>query len=124
MSGFEHFARDALQLEREILKRGILLELDWADRPRLRQLAREALEGGAAHTRALLADPNPRLRARGELFALGVLMLRVMEESADTGVHTHGGPAWKAFGRALIEEARAEGREVSPAAQINGDSNA
>lgn len=124
MSGFEHFARDASELEREILKRGIVIELDWDDRNRLRAFAREALDGGAAHTRALLADPDPRLRARGELFALAVLMLRVMEESADTGVHTHGGPAWKAFGRALIEEAQAEGRPVSPAAQVNGDSSA
>ena len=124
MSGFEHFARDAFELEREILKRGILLDLDWDNRPGLRKLAREALEGGADHTQALLADPDPRLRARGELFALGVLMLRVMEESADTGVHTHGGPAWKAFGRALIEEAQAEGKGVGPRVQLNGDSSA
>ncbi|NMG74285.1 hypothetical protein [Aromatoleum diolicum] len=124
MSGFEHFARDACQLEREILKRGILLELDWDDRATLRELAREALQGGASHTRALLADPDPRLRARGDLFALAVLMLRVMEESADTGVHTHGGPAWKSFGSALIEEAHAKGKGVNPAAQLNGDSSA
>src|SRR5574337_1516270 len=117
MSGFEHFERDAYELEREILTRGILLRLDWDDAARMRQLAREALQGGPDHTRALLADPDPRLRARGELFALGVLMLRVMEESADTGVHTHGGPAWKAFGRALIQEAQAEGKRVDPRAQ-------
>ena len=104
MSGFEHFTRDACELEREILKRGILLDLDWSDRATMRRLARESLQGGSDHTQALLADPDPRLRARGELFALGVLMLRVMEESADTGVHTHGGLAWKAFGSALIEE--------------------
>ncbi|BAL26505.1 hypothetical protein [Azoarcus sp. KH32C] len=107
MSGFEHFSRDASELEREIFKRGMLLDLDWSDRGAMRALAREALQGGAEHTQALLADPDPRLRARGELFALGVLMLRVMEESADTGVHTHGGTAWKAFGSALIEEASA-----------------
>ncbi|NMG28672.1 hypothetical protein [Aromatoleum evansii] len=124
MSGFEHFARDACELEREILKRGMLLKLDWDDAAIMRKLAREALEGGADHTQALLADPDARLRARGELFALGVLMLRVMEESADTGVHTHGGPAWKAFGRALIQEAQAEGRAVDPRAQVNGDSSA
>lgn len=124
MSGFEHFSRDACELEREILKRGVLLELDWDNRASMRRLAREALEGGADHTQALLADPDPRLRARGELFALGVLMLRVMEESADTGVHTHGGSAWKAFGRALIEEAQAEGKGVDARAQFNGDSSA
>jgi len=118
MSGFEHFSRDALELEREILKRGILLGLDWSDRAALRQLAREALDGGAEHTRSLLRDPDPKLRARGELFAFGVLMLRTMQESAETGLHTHGGPAWKAFGRALIEEAGAG------ADQRSGDSSA
>ncbi|MCK0507236.1 hypothetical protein [Aromatoleum anaerobium] len=106
MSGFEHFARDAIELEREILKRGILLGLDWADAAAMRQLAREALDGGAEHTTALLHDPDPQHKARGELFAFAVLMLRTMTESAETGLHTHGGPAWKAFGRALIEESR------------------
>ena len=118
MSGFEHFARDAVELEREILKRGILLELDWSDTAAVRRLAREALDGGAEHTRALLRDPDPRLKARGELFAFAVLMLRTMQESAAIGVHTHGGPVWKAFGSALIEEAGVRGRQSS------GDSSA
>lgn len=127
MSGFEHFSRDARELEREILKRGILLGLDWSDQVRLRGLAREALDGGAEHTRALLRDPSPQLRARGELFALGVVMLRVMEDSAETGLHTHGGPAWKAFGSALIKEAHVprEGKGLNGGpAQDSGDSSA
>jgi len=45
-----------------------------------------------------------RLRAKAELFGLAALMLRIMEKSADDGVLTHGGPAWKSFGRALWEE--------------------
>jgi hypothetical protein len=118
MSGFEHFARDAIELEREILKRGILLGLDWSDTATLRQLARESLDGGAEHTRALLRDADPKRRARGELFAFSVLMLRTMQESAETGIHTHGGPAWKAFGSALIEEA------ARGAGQRSGDSSA
>ena len=126
MSGFEHFSRDASELEREILKRGIVMGLDWSDRATVRKLARETLHGGAKHTRALLRDPSPQLRARGELFALGVLMLRVMEESADTGVHTHGGPAWKSFGSALIEEAHAadDANGPKPPVQGSGDSSA
>ena len=31
-------------------------------------------------------------------------MLLTMKQSAEVGVHTHGGPTWKAFGRALMEE--------------------
>lgn len=110
MTGFEHFERDATELEREILMRGILLGLDWSDHAQMRRLAREALEGGPQHTQALLRDPDPQRRARGELFALGVLMLRTMQGSAQTGIHTHGGRAWKAFGRALIEEAESRGQ--------------
>jgi hypothetical protein len=122
MSGFEHFSRDALELEREILKQGMLMGLDWNDTVAMRQLAREALDGGADHTRALLRDPNPQLRAKGQLFAFAVLMLRVMQGSADTGLHTHGGVAWKAFGRALIEEAARDA--APPSAQGSGDSSA
>lgn len=125
MSGFEHFARDAIEVERELVKRGILLGLDWDDTVAMRRLARESLDGGAHHTQALLRDPDPRLRAKGELFAFGVVMLRTMTESAETGLHTHGGPAWKAFGGALFEESGnrvrggARGR-----AQGSGDSSA
>ena len=43
-----------------------------------------------------------RLKAKGEVFALSTLMLRLMAESASVGVHTHGGAAWKAFGGALL----------------------
>jgi len=118
MSGFEHFARDAVEVEREILKRGILLGLDWSDTTTMRRLARETLDGGAVHTQALLRDPDPLLKAKGELFAFAVLMLRTMEESAETGLHTHGGTAWKAFGGALFEEAR------RGAGQGRGDSSA
>ncbi len=105
MSGFGHFARDAEELEREIVKRGILLGIDWNDHAALRALAREALECDPACSLAALRDPDRQRRARAELFALAELMLRTMQQSAEIGVHTHGGPAWKAFGRALIEEA-------------------
>ena len=105
--------RDAYEHYRSNLGRGILLGLDWSDTTTLRGLAREALDGGAENTRALLRDPDPKLKARGELFAFAVLMLRTMQESAETGLHTHGGPAWKAFGRALIEEAGAAPDQAS-----------
>ena len=121
MSGFAHFARDAIELEREILKRGILLGIDWNDAPAVRQLAREALAGGASHTDELAHRADIRERARGELFALSVLMLRVMQESAAIGVHTHGGPVWKAFGRALIEE---QAQRAAGPLQGSGDSSA
>lgn len=104
MSGFGHYDRDAAELEREILKRGFLLELDWEDRSALRQLAHEALTISADDTLQMLHSAEPIQRARAELYGLAMLMLETMRQSAEIGVHTHGGPAWKAFGRALIEE--------------------
>jgi hypothetical protein len=73
MSGFEDFSRDAR-------------ELDHADQ-----------------VEALVRSSQPAERAKGKLFALTNLMLRLMTQSANTGVHTHGGSAWKAFGKALFD---------------------
>lgn len=109
MSGFEHFDRDAQELEREIAKLGVALGIDWDHHSAVRALAREALLGGALHIEELVRSDDPTERAKGELFALGVMMLRTMEDSAEEGIHTHGGPCWKAFGRALIEEVNAGG---------------
>ena len=104
MSGFGHFARTALELEREIVKRGIAIGIDWDDRARLRELAREALSCTAECRLGLLRNPDYVVRHKGELFALSSLMLMTMQQSAQVGVLTSGGPAWKAFGRALYEE--------------------
>lgn len=107
MIGFENFARDAEDLEHQIAMLGVAIGLDWKDHAAVRALAREALDGGAAHVEALVRSKDRMERARGELFGLGVMMLRTMEESAEIGIHTHGGPCWKAFGKALIEESAA-----------------
>ena len=105
MSGFGHFARDALELEREILKRGIALKIDWDDKPALQRYAHEALTCSPDCNWDKLHAKDPRERMLAELYALSNLMLQTMRESAEQGEHTHGGPVWKAFGRALIEEA-------------------
>lgn len=112
MSGFGHYARDAVELEREMLKRGILLGLDWEDEAALRAMAREALTCTPECNMQMLRDPDPRRRARAEFYALAMLMLETMRQSAEIGVHTHGGAAWKAFGRALIEEASRLGQDA------------
>lgn len=100
MSGFEDFGRQARELEREIVRWGLVLGIDWEDDAEVAALAREAVafrpgEQGLPH--------EPQQRARHELFGLAQLMLTVMAESADIGIHTHGGPAWKALGRALYD---------------------
>lgn len=104
MSGFGHFSRDAEELEREILKRGIALRIDWEDKAALRRYAHEALTCTPDCNWEKLHAPDSRERMLAELYALAILMLRTMEQSAEQGSLTHGGPVWKAFGRALIEE--------------------
>ena len=52
----------------------------------------------------LLRSPIRTEKLTGELFALSELMMQNMRESADVGVHTHGGATWKAFGKALYDE--------------------
>lgn len=99
---FEHYATEARELEEAIVRRGIVLGIDWNDEPQVRRLARDALACriDSEHPECQGADPGTR--ARIELFGLAQLMLKVMTESArEEGIHTHGGPAWKAFGRAL-----------------------
>ncbi|MCB1908802.1 MAG: hypothetical protein KDH15_15660 [Rhodocyclaceae bacterium] len=104
MAGFEPYARDAEAIEREIATRGMVLGIDWADAGAVRLLAREMISGGPGHIQQLARSRDPRKRARGELFAFAILMQQTMAESAERGIHTHGGPVWKALGRALIEQ--------------------
>ena len=102
MSGFENYSREARQIEHEIETKGVILGIDWNDAAQVRELARQAL---ACKLGAIDCDPDePQDRARLELFGLAQLMLTVMKESADQGVHTHGGAAWKSFAHALWAE--------------------
>lgn len=102
MSGFENYSREAAQIEHEIETKGIILGIDWNDDVQVRQLAREALDCKLGD---IDCEPDEPLdRARLELFGLAQLMLTVMRESANEDIDTHGGPAWKAFARALWAE--------------------
>lgn len=105
MAGFENYARDTAEIEAEIVRKGIALGIDWNDEGALRLLAREALafKPAAAHLSASAGLDYQQL-ARIELFGLAGVMLKTMTESAGEGLETHGGPAWKAFARALWAE--------------------
>jgi hypothetical protein len=104
MSGFENYSREAQQIEHEIERKGLVLGIDWNDATQVRQLAREAMECRLDPDHPECNSSNPTTRARIELFGLAQLMLTVMKESADQDLDTHGGPAWKAFARALWAE--------------------
>lgn len=101
MPGFEDYGREALDIEREIVRKGLILGIDWDDAPQVRQLAREALRCRNLPENPACSPTDARARAKLELFGLAQLMMTVMRQSADEGMHTHGGPAWKALSRAL-----------------------
>lgn len=104
MPGFENYRGDAADIEREIVRKGLVLGIDWSDAAAVRQLAREALECHRFANEGRRHAADPRAAAKLELFALAQLMMTVMRQSADEGLHTHGGPAWKALARALWQE--------------------
>lgn len=104
MAGFEFFNEETQMLERELARLGYALNIDWSNEAQVRALAREALAHGRESMDKTARHTDYSLRAKIELFGLAALMLRVMEKSADSGAPSHGGPAWKAFGRALWEE--------------------
>jgi len=102
MAGFENYTREAQQIEREIVRKGLVLGIDWEDEVQVRALARAALNCRSDAAECQADDPHSL--ARIELFGLVQLMLTVMRQSADDGMLTHGGPAWKTLARALWHE--------------------
>ena len=119
MSAFENYAREARDLEHEIATKGIILGIDWDDPVQVRELARQALD---CRFGAIDCEPDDPLdRTRLELFGIIQLMLKVMKESADDQIHTHGGSLWKTLARALWAEHGL--RKLTPmAAQSTGKS--
>ena len=110
MAGYEDYTGDALEIEREIARKGIALGIDWTDEAQVRLLAHEAVHHLHDGLKQAATDPDDhRLRTRMELFGLAALMLKTMQESAEVGFETHGGPVWKTFARALWAEAAAGG---------------
>ena len=95
-----HSSSNAAEIETQIQRLGIVLGIDWTDELQVRALAREALH----HSKEALAQyeqhhDNYRQKAKIDLFGLAHLMMQIMKDSADEGMHTHGGNAWKSFSR-------------------------
>lgn len=106
MSGFENYAKDTTEIEREIERKGIILGINWADAAQVRLLAREALEHLQEEVKISASNPlDFNQLAKVDLFGLAGLMLKTMTESANYGIESHGGDAWKAFAKALWAEA-------------------
>ncbi len=112
MSGFENYRDSTRALELEIERRGIILGIDWSDEVQVRALAREALQRAKEDAKLVASSeiPDPLLMARVDLFGLAGIMLKTLRESAEEGILSHGGPAWRAFAKALWSEARVLGK--------------
>jgi len=105
MAGFEHYASDTKEIELEIERKGVVLGIDWNDEVQVRALAREILDHSAKDVKFASTGPvDYKQLARVDLFGLAAVMLRTMEESANVGFESHGGPAWKALAKALWTE--------------------
>jgi hypothetical protein len=99
MSGFENYSEETRQLETALVRKGIALGIDWNDAIAVDQLARDALDFKPGNF--TIDHHYPRQIARFEIFGIAELMLRVMAESANDQILSHGGNVWKAFSRAL-----------------------
>ena len=115
MAGLENYGGQAIQIEHEMVVKGYALDIDWSDEVQLRALARDALTHGQERLDAERHGNDLGNRARLEFFGLVQLMLNVMQQSAGEGMHTHGGPVWKAFSKALWAEAESLGLVGKPA---------
>lgn len=107
MAGFEDYSKDTHEIEAELVRKGIALGIDWSNDMEVRALAHAALNHLAEDIKISATAPvDHQKMVRIDLYGLAGLMLKTMEESADYGFESHGGPAWKAFARALWAEAR------------------
>lgn len=110
MSGYQNFLEDSEQIEKELVRRGIVLNIDWSDELQLRALASEALDHVTDAAKIPVDQPvDYEHLAKADLFGLAGVMLKMMAESARHGVQTHGGPVWKAFAKILWSEAERRG---------------
>jgi hypothetical protein len=101
MALFEHYAQEAAAIEQEMVRKGVLLGIDWDNPSQMNALAQESIAFHRAGTPLSLQGMDIRSRAQCELFALAQLMLTIMRESAGEGRLAHGGQVWKKFGAAL-----------------------
>ena len=102
MSGFENYDRETAELELQLQRKGIALNIDWNNAIQVREIACAAL-----HCKPAVMDcdrHDPEQMARLDLYGIAQLMLRVMTESARDDILSHGGPIWKIFARALWAE--------------------
>jgi hypothetical protein len=112
--------KEAQEIELEIERMGIVLGVDWNDGIQVQKLAKESLSADEAFTLYEQDLDDYQKKAKVTLFALASMMLDLMAKSANKGIHTHGGVAWKAFSRELMKERGIPILESEPAHKSGG----
>lgn len=102
-----YYDKEAGQLALEIERKMVILNIDWRDPTRLRELAHRILNEKPGSNAAEQGS-----KAWAELVGLVNLMNVLMAESATKDVEVHGNEAWKALARALWLERGDAGKSV------------
>ena len=103
MSQIENHWEEVAHIETELMRKLIVLGLDWNDNSTMTLLATECKNFGPAEAQAAYLSNDHRRIIKAEFFALASIMIRTMESAAKEERDVHGGVVWKAFGKHLYE---------------------
>jgi len=101
MSQTENHWDEIVQIETELMRHMIALNIDWHDESAMIQLATECKNFGPVDAHAVYAENDRQQITKAELFGLVSIMIRTMESAALDQRDVHGGEVWKALGKHL-----------------------
>ena len=101
MSQTENHWAEVANIELELQRYMIALNLDWHDDAAMTQLAAESKDFGPGNANAAYASNDPTRITKAKLFGLVAMMLQTMQSAANDNRDVHGGELWKAFAKHL-----------------------
>jgi hypothetical protein len=101
MSQTENHWDEIVQIETELMRHMIALNIDWHDEAAMTQLATECKNFGPVDATAAYTEKDRKEITKAELFGLVSIMIRTMESAALDQRDVHGGEVWKALGKHL-----------------------
>lgn len=104
MSELEKLAAEAKNIEAEIIAKGKILGIDWANGSAVRSLAQQSLASHDATLPIGFSMSSPEGMAKIELFGLAQMVLKVVQQGDEEETLALGGPIWSTFAKALLAE--------------------
>ena len=109
MSEIEHAAANVREIGREILRKGIILGIDWNNHTQVVQLAHQTLAYRSGAHKANFGNGerrngrgwNGEERVMEELVGLTTMMIQTIVHAGELSLLDQGGEAWQVFLRAL-----------------------